>query len=276
MKAGIKQDEQALEESVVQRKLYQDTEYLAQEDTIMNNVLMDYMINEHDGTNVERVYEKLNQENTDKLRKISVNNYFTKTYKEYIHILKVIICLIVIMIPILILNRNEIIDRNMTLLLVVIPIFLGMLYISHRLYLLYMKDDIDFDKNRMPFDREEAERIKNTGRRYAKDSPFKSLGIACIGDECCDASMVYDNLRNKCVAQENFGNYFENTNSYLSNNNNNNNIIRQNNMAEDTSTFSFLEGNTNINAKLVENFDPKSKKRDMLMESLKNSSLRSF
>ena len=274
MKAGIKQDEQALEESVVQRKLYQDTEYLAQEDTIMNNVLMDYMINEHDGTNVERVYEKLNQENTDKLRKISVNNYFTKTYKEYIHILKVIICLIVIMIPILILNRNEIIDRNMTLLLVVIPIFLGMLYISHRLYLLYMKDDIDFDKNRMPFDREEAERIKNTGRRYAKDSPFKSLGIACIGDECCDASMVYDNLRNKCVAQENFGNYFENTNSYLSNNNNN--IIRQNNMAEDTSTFSFLEGNTNINTKLVENFDPKSKKRDMLMDSLKNSSLRSF
>ena len=254
-------------------KRYQDGEYLAQRDTIMNNVLMDYMINNEEGSNVERVYEKLNQEKNDKLRKTKIAAYYTKSFKEYIYLLKIVIFLIVLMIPILIFNRLEILDKSLTLLLVVTIITLGFIYISYRLYILYMRDSKDFDKFKIPFTRTEAANLKTKGTRYSKDSPFKSLGITCVGEECCDASMVYDKLRDKCIATENFGNYFEYAQEL---NNQEKNIIKQNDPNKDKQNFSYLGGNSNV----IENFGTfrtnADLKENLLMKSLKNSSANNF
>ena len=70
-----------------------------------------------------------------------------------------------------------------------------------------MRDDIDFNKIRVPYDRQANELIKQ-GKMKSKGSIFKNLGVVCVGDECCDTSMVYDNLNNKCILSENFGGYF--------------------------------------------------------------------
>ena len=43
----------------------------------------------------------------DKLRKTKITGYYTKSFKEYIYLLKIIIFLIVLMIPILILTMGE-------------------------------------------------------------------------------------------------------------------------------------------------------------------------
>jgi hypothetical protein len=266
----ISKQKQELQTNINYIKRFQDGEFLAQKDTIMNNVLMDYMINNEEGSNIEQVYGKLNQEKNDKLRKTKIAAYYTKSFKEYIYLLKIVIFLIVLMIPILIFNRLEILDKSLTLLLVVTIITLGFLYISYRLYILYMRDSKDFDKFKIPFTRTEAARLKDNKSRYSKDSPLKSLGITCVGEECCDASMVYDNLRDKCVATENFGNYFENAQQL---NNQQKNIIKENNSHEDESNFSFLGGNADI----IENFRSKEGiKRDILLDSLKNSSITKF
>lgn len=266
----ISKQKQELQTNINYIKRFQDGEFLAQRDTIMNNVLMDYMINNEEGSNIEQVYGKLNQEKNDKLRKTKIAAYYTKSFKEYIYLLKIVIFLIVLMIPILIFNRLEILDKSLTLLLVVTIITLGFLYISYRLYILYTRDSKDFDKFKIPFTRTEAANLKSKGSRYSKDSPLKSLGITCIGEECCDASMVYDKLRDKCVATENFGNYFENAQQL---NNQQKNIIKENNSHEDESNFSFLGGNADI----IENFRSKEGiKRDILLDSLKNSSITKF
>jgi len=266
----ISKQKQELQTNINYIKRFQDGEFLAQKDTIMNNVLIDYMINNEEGSNIEQVYGKLNQEKNDKLRKTKIAAYYTKSFKEYIYLLKIVIFLIVLMIPILIFNRLEILDKSLTLLLVVTIITLGFLYISYRLYILYMRDSKDFDKFKIPFTRTEAARLKDNKSRYSKDSPLKSLGITCVGEECCDASMVYDNLRDKCVATENFGNYFENAQQL---NNQQKNIIKENNSHEDESNFSFLGGNADI----IENFRSKEGiKRDILLDSLKNSSITKF
>lgn len=263
-----KKDE--LQTNINHIKRYQDGEFLAQRDTIMNNVLMDYMINNEEGSNIEQVYGKLNQEKNDKLRKTKIAAYYTKSFKEYIYLLKIVIFLIVLMIPILIFNRLEILDKSLTLLLVVTIITLGFLYISYRLYILYMRDSKDFDKFKIPFTRTEVARLKDNKSRYSKDSPLKSLGITCIGEECCDASMVYDKLRDKCVTSENFGNYFENAQEL---NNQQQNIIKENNSHEDESNFAFLEGNANV----IENFrSMEGIKQGLLLDSLNNSSERTF
>jgi hypothetical protein len=263
---------QELQKNIDYIKRYQDGEFLAQRDTIMNNVLMDYMINNKEGSNIERVYEKLNQEKNDKLRKTKIASYYTKSFKEYIYLLKIVVFLIVIMIPILIFNRLEILNKSLTLLLVIIIITLGFLYISYRLYILYMRDSKDFDKFKIPFTRTEAANLKSKGSRYSKDSPFKSLGITCIGEECCDAGMIYDKLKDKCIASENFGNFFENAQEL---NNQQKNIIKENNFHEDKSNFAFLGGNADV----IENFKIRTTrdiKRNILLDSLNNSSTEKF
>lgn len=266
----IARQKQELQTNVNYIKRYQDSEFLAQRDTIMNNVLMDYMINNEEGSNIEKVYGKLNQEKNDKLRKTKITAYYTKSFKEYIYLLKIVIFLIVLMIPILIFNRLEILDKSLTLLLVVTIITLGFLYLSYRLYILYMRDSKDFDKFKIPFTRKEVSRLQENKSRYSKDSPFKSLGITCVGEECCDDHMIYDKLRDKCVASENFGNYFENAQEF---NNQKRNIIKENNSHEDKSNFAFLGGNANV----IENFKTKdSIKKEILLNSLNKSSERLF
>lgn len=198
----------------LEQTTYDNTsELLAQKDNILSKLIFDYMINGQTGTNVEKVYEDLNQENNDKLRKIQIKSYYNKAYKEYIFILKVVICLIILLIPIIFFNKYEYIDNNKTLISIVFIIIVGTLFISYRLYLLHMKDDIDFDRINVPYNRETSKVLKNSlinqGKLEPKNSLFKNLGVTCVGDECCDASMVYDNLTNKCILTENFGGYFE-------------------------------------------------------------------
>ena len=48
-------------------------ELLAQKDQVLGNVLMDYMINDTEGSNAEQLYETMNQENQDKKRKIQMS-----------------------------------------------------------------------------------------------------------------------------------------------------------------------------------------------------------
>ncbi len=241
------------------------TELLAKRDNILNNVLMDYMINEHEGTNVSQVYNKLDQNNTDKLRKININNYYTKTYKEYIYMVKIIIVMALILVPILILNNNYMLPHNITMFLVVTVIFVGVLYLGYRFYNLQMRDDKDFDKIRVPYDRTAVQLAKD-GKIKNKPNILNSLGITCIGDECCDASMVYDNLRNKCIMQENFGNAFETINA----NQGQITYVSPCDLHDPLSNYSSYEGFVNTNS------DKEGLKVELLTGSLSRSSTDKF
>jgi hypothetical protein len=268
----IAMEEKDLQHQVNDVKKDQGLEFGALRNDIMGNILMDYMINEGDGSNVEKVYSKLNQENNYSLRKIQISNYYTKSYKAYIHLLKIILLAIAIIIPILIFNRLEIISKDITLFVVSIIILVTSIYCIYKIYLLYMKDPIDFDKIKIPEDGWKRSSSSIGSKRNYKDSPFKSFGVTCIGDECCDASMVYDNLRNKCImktqeTQENFHNYFENA---MIVNNSKNKIIKQNDCPELEKTFYYLGGNANV----IEGFSTST--REMLTNSLKNSNNNDF
>ena len=233
---------QGVNKAIDIRKKFTDTELLMQDDNIMSNMLMDYLINEDEGTNVEKVYNKLNQEARDKVRKIQVNNYQTKLYKEYIFMLKIIIFVSLLIVPLLLLNKLELLSYSITIVIIVVLVTLTALFIGHRIILLNSRDSINYDKFRMNFDRENAELLKKTGALYSKKSPLSSLNLTCIGDDCCDASMSYDNLRNKCILNENFNNIFEEITNVNHNNPNKINVIHQNDLHENNANFSNYEG----------------------------------
>ena len=220
---------------------------------------MDYMIDEHEGSNIENVYEKMKQEENLINRNNQIKSYYNNAYNEYIFILKIVICLIILLLPIIFLNKYEMINNNISLIIIVSIIIFGFLFIGYRFYLLYMRDDIDYNKLRVPYDRQGKDLIKQ-GKIKSKGSIFKNLGVVCVGNECCDTSMVYDNLNNKCILSENFGGYFE---SLQDKNKETSNIIEPYKNYTTTETFVTTNHLTSI-------------KENLLKESLLNSSNRRF
>tara|TARA_B100000900_G_scaffold406372_3_gene417296 strand:+ start:1428 stop:3041 length:1614 start_codon:yes stop_codon:yes gene_type:complete len=263
-RGSLEDKKQAIKEAINKRKLFQDTEYLLQEDSILNKLIMDYLINEGNNTNIEKVYEELDQDNKNKLRKTQINTYYTKAYKEYIFLLKIVVAIVLLMFPIIILNRLEFLSNNLTTIFATTIIVLGGFYVLYRIYLLKMRDNKEFDKFRVPYDRQAAQ-LQKKGLLEKKGSPLKGFGITCIGDECCDASMVYDNLKNKCVLSENFGNYFENLNNY--NYNSKSKVIEPHNYSDNMNNIEpFI-----TNEKHVDAFNTQ-----ILVESLNKSTLNKF
>lgn len=204
--------QQNLDEYTNQEYINYMTELLSKRDNMLNNVLFDYMINEEDNTNISKVYKKLDQDTIDKKRVVDINTYYTKTNKEYVDIIKFIILVTIIIIPIVILNSNYIIPKNITMFLIITILIVAAFYILYKFYDISMRDNKNFDKIIIPYDpnADNADN-KSTGKGNLNTSLFGT----CIGDACCDASMVYDNLRNICVLQENFGDYFDNKENFI-------------------------------------------------------------
>lgn len=182
-------------------------ETLAKRDNLFSKVVYDYMINEREGSDIKKVYDDLYQKNINDMRQVEINKYYLSSYRKYINIIKFIILLCIILVPILILNQNYLIPLNVTMFLVITILIIGAIYIIYQFVDIYMRDGKNFDKIKIPYDRT-TKKLQDDGKMKKKGNPFFG-NITCIGDDCCDVSMVYDNLLNKCVLQENFNGYFE-------------------------------------------------------------------
>jgi hypothetical protein len=189
-------------------RLLQASELLAQKESVANNIIMDYMYANVKGTTVNTVMDRLTQLNNDKKRKLEINTYYGKVYNQYINILKVIVLACIIIVPLVIANKNSMIPNSIFMFSTVGIIFFTIIFIFYSFSDIYMRDNIDFDKIQFPYDREGA-LLEKDGSIIKKKNPLTSLTLTCIGQDCCDGSMVYDYARNKCLATENFGGMFD-------------------------------------------------------------------
>ena len=239
-------------------------EFVIKKDNLFSNVLTDYMLNDDKQNTVDDVYEKINQQNTDKMRKIEINTYYNKAYKEYINILQIIIFACAILVPIVIANKNSMLPNTITNILVMSIILFTIVYIIIKFVDIYMRDNIDFDKIKIPYDRE-ATILQREGTIKRKNNVLSSFGVACIGADCCPETsgvLIYDATLNRCVANETFTDYFDKPiGGYLDNTFNNYNS---------TSVDRFVGGYGQVS--LVEPYVPLITKEKLVGASLQNSS----
>jgi len=187
------------------------SEYIMKKDNIFTNVLTDYMLNDGKKNDMAAVYSKIAQQNTEKERKIEINTYYDKAYKEYTNILIVIIFACVILVPIVIANKNYILSNNITNTMVVVIIFITICYIIYKLIDIYMRDSKDFDKIQIPYDREAAV-LEKSNKSTRKNNLLSTFARTCIGRDCCPGTtsgLVFDPAINRCVVKDTFMNYIE-------------------------------------------------------------------
>jgi uncharacterized membrane protein YkgB len=199
-------------ENTARTRMLQASELLAQKESVANNIVMDYMYANEKGTTVSSIMDRITQLNNDKKRKLEINTYYNKAREQYIRILMVIVIACIIIVPLVIANNNNSISHLTFMILTVTIIFFTIIFIFYNFADIYSRDDMDFDKIKIPYDRT-ATILEKDGSIIRKKNPLTSLTLTCIGQDCCDGSMVYDYARNKCIATENFGNMFEKFNA---------------------------------------------------------------
>jgi len=199
-------------ENSARTRMLQASELLAQKESVANNIVMDYMYANEKGTTVNTIMDRITQLNNDKKRKLEINTYYNKAREQYIRILMVIVIACIIIVPLVIANKNNSISHLTFMVLTVTIIFFTIIFIFYNFADIYSRDDMDFDKIKIPYDRT-ATILEKDGSIIRKKNPLTSLTLTCIGQDCCDGSMVYDYARNKCIATENFGNMFEKFNA---------------------------------------------------------------
>ena len=187
------------------------SEFIIKKDNVFTNVLTDYMLNDGKKNKMNDVYNKIAQQNIEKERKIEINTYYNNAYKEYTNILIVIIFACIILVPIVIANKNSMLPNNITNIMVVVIIFITIGYIIYKLTDMYMRDSKDFDKIQIPYDREAAV-LEKSGEITKKKNLFSTIGRTCIGQDCCpgiSGGLVFDPVINRCVVKDTFMNYME-------------------------------------------------------------------
>jgi len=232
-------------QNMTQNRLLQVSELLTQKDTIANNIIMDYMYKNEKGTNINTIMDKLTQLNNDKKRKLEITTYYNKSREQYINILKVIVLACIIIVPLVIANKNNMISNTLFMFITVAIILFTIIFTFSSFADIYKRDNMDFDKYNVPYDRETA-MLEKDGSIVRKKNPLTSLTLTCIGQDCCDGSMVYDYAKNKCIATENFGNVFD---TFASMNNNTQAIVYPNSIENFNNNCNFK--NTLIQSSLA-------------------------
>jgi len=168
-------------------------------------------------TNLNALSDNKNQ----KMRMVELNTYYSQKYREYSRVMKLVIYFTVPILILAILRKKTFIPENIANILIVILIIVGGIMVVLRLVDLSSRSNMNFDEYDWGWD---PSRYEPTVLQYDKEqlsgvvsdmkhdtSNFsKSLGLGCIGEECCSDGTVYDKEKQICVpvstAVESFGN----------------------------------------------------------------------
>jgi hypothetical protein len=148
--------------------------------------------------NIEQTKEQIDNNN---IRLTEINSHYSEEYKAYIELLKVIV-LFSLCILILSILKSFIIIPD-----IILNSLMGLILIGGIMYSLWLYYDISL-RNKMNFSEYEWQfsKPKSLDVTFNKkeDSGMKSisdsLGLGCIGMECCSEGMTYDSDLNKCVS----------------------------------------------------------------------------
>ena len=166
---------------------------LNDKDYILKNTLKNYMNNNNKGASPELIYPYLNQKNILKERDTQIKKYNKNLYKEYINLFQIIIIFIISLIVIIFINKKGLLDSDIAIIISFILFILFFIFFAYKLYKLYNKDNIDFNKNDIPFSIKNIKsNINNNKNIFSYNEPNLNLNInfgTCVGDYCCDNSI---------------------------------------------------------------------------------------
>jgi len=147
--------------------------------------------------------EKLNeleQDKTNKIRLIEINNYYGDKYQEHSSLMKIIIFTLVPIIILAILYNKEIIPTNIYYGLIAIVSAIGAYFLWYRYFSIITRDSMNYQEYDWYFNASSAPKIADSTVASDPWASNLNIGLTCIGQECCSTGQTYDSSLNQCIS----------------------------------------------------------------------------
>jgi hypothetical protein len=151
--------------------------------------------------NSSNTLDGLQQEKSNKMRLVEINNYYGKKYEFQTDIMKIVILTCVPVLVISILLKKGFIPNLIATGLIIIIIAAGVIAVARKVIDLNRRNSFNFDQYDHPFNPYAVSVTKsktettNLADLNKMENPFLCIGPAC----CTDASTVWDDATKKCI-----------------------------------------------------------------------------
>jgi hypothetical protein len=151
------------------------------------------------------VVSNTEQINSNNMRMTEVNTYYGEQYKSYIELIKNIIWFSLPILILSIIKHKELLPESIVNLMIGLILLIGISYTLWDYYDISRRSKMNFSEYEWDFSKPEKsdEFIKQVSA-VKSDNDMKSLsetlGIGCVGMECCSQGMTYDTVLSKCVS----------------------------------------------------------------------------
>jgi hypothetical protein len=149
--------------------------------------------------NSSNTLDGLQQEKSNKMRLVEINNYYGKKYEFQTDIMKIIILTCVPVLVVSILLKKGFIPNLIATGLIILIIAAGVIAVARKVMDLNRRNNFNFDQYDYPFN-PYAVKVTKTETTNLADINKLENPFLCIGPSCCtDASTVWDDKTKKCI-----------------------------------------------------------------------------
>jgi hypothetical protein len=166
---------------------------------VQNNVAVNVIRDQI--ANSSNTLDGLQQDKSNKMRLVEINNYYGKKYEFQTDIMKIVILTCVPVLVISILLKKGLIPNLIATGLIIIIIAAGVIAVARKVIDLNRRNSFNFDQYDHPFNPYAVSVTKsktetpNLADINKMENPFLCIGPAC----CTDASTVWDDATKKCI-----------------------------------------------------------------------------
>lgn len=149
--------------------------------------------------NSSNTLDGLQQEKSNKMRLVEINNYYGKKYEFQTDIMKIIILTCVPVLVISILLKKGFIPNLIATGLIIIIIAAGVIAVARKVIDLNRRNSFNFDQYDHPFNPYAVNVNKSESTNLA-DINKLAIPNSCIGSSCCtEGTTVWDSTTGKCI-----------------------------------------------------------------------------
>ena len=141
--------------------------------------------------------EILQEEKTNKIRLVELNDYYGSKYAEHGRLMKIIIFTLVPIIILAVLNNKGILPQRIYYILLFIVSIIGAYFFWRTIASILMRDAMNYNEYNWFFDPDAA---PSTGGEGTDDPwiTYKTSGT-CVGQACCSDGQTWDSELGQCI-----------------------------------------------------------------------------
>jgi hypothetical protein len=149
--------------------------------------------------NSQQTLSGLEEDKSNKMRLVEINNYYGKKYEFQTEIMKIIILTCVPVLIISILLKKGFIPNMIATGLIIIVISVGLIVTGHKVIDLNKRNKFNFDQYDHPFN-PYAVQTSKTENTNLSDVNKMSFATSCLGPSCCtEGQTTWDQATGKCI-----------------------------------------------------------------------------